>query len=278
MNKKGFTLIEIIAVIIILGILAFIAIPQVMNAIENSEKNGAIVSANRYVEAVNNDIADRKMKRENMISDGVKTLDDLSDIKVDGEIPTSATLVVKDDSIIYSEIVVGDYTVTCTEYDGCSAIKGYYIYFANLGLGFSSLPNNVDNYKERPNDKNVYLKYPVEGGKLETPQICIYNDNLEFCLNSTDDNQEIAKKTKKYFEYDENTWKAKTGENPNKKYKPGGGKYSYCIVSDNDSTIECRNYYIGIRNDSYILVSDFPKLYGCAVTGCLKVDANLEED
>ena len=49
MNKKGFTLIEIIAVIIILGILAFIAIPQVMNAIENSEKNGAIVSANRYV-------------------------------------------------------------------------------------------------------------------------------------------------------------------------------------------------------------------------------------
>jgi prepilin-type N-terminal cleavage/methylation domain-containing protein len=51
MNKnKGFTLIEIIAVIIILGIIMIIAIPNISSYIASSKKDTYIVSLNRFIE------------------------------------------------------------------------------------------------------------------------------------------------------------------------------------------------------------------------------------
>ncbi|MBR1385566.1 MAG: InlB B-repeat-containing protein [Bacilli bacterium] len=52
MNKKGFTLIEIIAVIIILGILLIITIPLVQKYITNSGKASMASTASAYVETV----------------------------------------------------------------------------------------------------------------------------------------------------------------------------------------------------------------------------------
>ena len=41
-NEKGFTLIEIIAVLIILGILAAVAVPKFMNMQEDAQKKAAL--------------------------------------------------------------------------------------------------------------------------------------------------------------------------------------------------------------------------------------------
>ena len=49
MNKKAFTLIELLAVIIILGILMLIAIPSVTNYINNSRKNTYVTTVNELV-------------------------------------------------------------------------------------------------------------------------------------------------------------------------------------------------------------------------------------
>ena len=49
-NKKGFTLIEIIAVIVILGVIMVIAIPSVSSMIMNSRKKTYLVAANRYID------------------------------------------------------------------------------------------------------------------------------------------------------------------------------------------------------------------------------------
>lgn len=54
MNKKAFTLIELLAVIIILGILMLVAIPSVTNYINNSRKEAYITSARNIIKGAIN--------------------------------------------------------------------------------------------------------------------------------------------------------------------------------------------------------------------------------
>lgn len=54
MNKKGFTLVELLAVIAILAVLVLLAIPMVTKQVENSRKMAFAESATRAVTAVNN--------------------------------------------------------------------------------------------------------------------------------------------------------------------------------------------------------------------------------
>lgn len=54
LNKKAFTLMELLAVIVILGVIMLIAIPSISNVITNSRKDAFIRTADRYVDAVRN--------------------------------------------------------------------------------------------------------------------------------------------------------------------------------------------------------------------------------
>ncbi len=53
MNKKGFTLIEIIAVIIILGVIMMIAVPAVSEQIDLSRKSSYITNIKSFMESIN---------------------------------------------------------------------------------------------------------------------------------------------------------------------------------------------------------------------------------
>lgn len=55
MNKKAFTLIELLAVIVILAILLAIAIPQVNQYITNSRKESLITTAKDFIDAAKKD-------------------------------------------------------------------------------------------------------------------------------------------------------------------------------------------------------------------------------
>ena len=66
-NKKAFTLIELLAVIIILGILAVLIAPKVVNMINESEKSANMTSAQNIVKA-----AELKASN-NMIENGKNT-------------------------------------------------------------------------------------------------------------------------------------------------------------------------------------------------------------
>ena len=51
-NKKGFTLVELLAIIVILAIIAIIAVPIILNMIEEAKKGAFKSSANGYKDAV----------------------------------------------------------------------------------------------------------------------------------------------------------------------------------------------------------------------------------
>lgn len=59
-NKKGFTLIELIAVIVIIGLLFVIAVPSVSKYMEQSKKQTLITTINNYINGVSIDINSNK--------------------------------------------------------------------------------------------------------------------------------------------------------------------------------------------------------------------------
>mgnify|MGYP003290249283 CR=1 FL=1 len=62
--KKGFTLIELLAVIVILAIIAIIAVPIVLNIINDSKKSSLLISAESYLDASENAIANAVLNQK----------------------------------------------------------------------------------------------------------------------------------------------------------------------------------------------------------------------
>ena len=62
MKNKGFTLIEIIAVVIILGILAIIAVPTVSNYIESSRKSAYVQTIKDVLASAGANLTKSQMK------------------------------------------------------------------------------------------------------------------------------------------------------------------------------------------------------------------------
>ena len=65
-NKKGFTLVELLAVIVILAIIALIATPIILNVIDNAKEGSAKNSAYGYIDAVEKANAQQILKVSNI--------------------------------------------------------------------------------------------------------------------------------------------------------------------------------------------------------------------
>ena len=127
-NKKGFTLIELLAVIVVLAIIALIATPIVMNTIKNAKKGAAERSADNYVKAVEQKVAESKIDGTK-ISNGDYQIQpdgnlcptsgcgennkDKITIDMSGNKPTSGTVTISNDGVSQDEVrlIVGDYKV-----------------------------------------------------------------------------------------------------------------------------------------------------------------------
>lgn len=112
MKKNGFTLIELLAVIVILAIIALIATPIIMGVIENVQKNAAIRSAERYIDAVEYTVMNERLNGT-VLEDGLYSVEENGNIKkddnefvvdVNGDIPEHGSTIVLEEGKVVAEL------------------------------------------------------------------------------------------------------------------------------------------------------------------------------
>lgn len=118
-NNKGFTLVELLVIIIILAIIAFITVPQVQGFTENARKGAAKSSVLYYVEAFEKttvaglaDTADYTG-----LENGYYPLSKLAtmNIQTKGKVPTSGWILVQSSEAVAFSLVIDDKYVVTSE-------------------------------------------------------------------------------------------------------------------------------------------------------------------
>lgn len=114
MKNKGFTLIEILGVIIVIGILGVIIIPKLINTINESQENTYKISTNQLIEIMNRYALDKKAK---LIPFDGCTINfqtketDCTELEFTGKLPTSGMLYVNRNGTVSGNITFDNKTL-----------------------------------------------------------------------------------------------------------------------------------------------------------------------
>ena len=118
-RRNGFTLVELLAVIVILAIIALIAVPIVMNVIEDARKGAAKSSALGYLDATEKQMARSLLDsdKSNDITDGVYEISDLDakNVKVKGDKPSEGWVQISGGKITSYSFKIGKYIINPKE-------------------------------------------------------------------------------------------------------------------------------------------------------------------
>ena len=115
MKKKGFTLVELLAVIVILAVIALIATPTILGVIEKSRKGAANSSALGYIDALEKQIAINEMDtNKTSISDGTYHVGEI-DISYKGKGPVDGNYVIEKGIVTKGIFLFGEYYVCYSE-------------------------------------------------------------------------------------------------------------------------------------------------------------------
>ena len=142
MDKKAFTLIELLAVIVILGILALIVTPILINVVKDSNEKSYKLSADGYISAVNDYILSNQLDGKK-VENGKYNIKNL-DVKISGKEPSKGSVEIYDEKINNAQLCYDTYLlkydgkeVTLTE-KGCEKEA-----IVNLAIGKKTYKNTV---------------------------------------------------------------------------------------------------------------------------------------
>ena len=119
MKNKGFTLVELLAVIVILAVISLITVPMILGVIEEAKKSAAVESVNGLLDA-----ADKYMITSIFGESTVTRFDFPGDTKLSykGTKPTSGTLVVDEEGNKSITVSINGYCVRKRFYDKTPSI------------------------------------------------------------------------------------------------------------------------------------------------------------
>ena len=130
MKKDGFTLVELLAVVVILAVVALIATPIILNVINDAKKSSIKQSAIGYVDAVEKTILEKKtntdvdydgkytikkdqITKESETASLLPILDLIQlNVNVKGELPNKGNLEIEKSNVISGEFYYNNYLVT----------------------------------------------------------------------------------------------------------------------------------------------------------------------
>ena len=115
MKKKGFTLVELLAVIVILAIIALIATPMILNVIDNAKKGAAEASANGYTDALEKGILEQELKGNILEKTAVYNVTDLSFVNIKGDKPTEGWVSLNKGIVTDYSLKIGEYVINYDE-------------------------------------------------------------------------------------------------------------------------------------------------------------------
>jgi prepilin-type N-terminal cleavage/methylation domain-containing protein len=190
MKKKGFTLVELLAVIVILAIIALIATPSVLKMIEQARQGAAESSMLSYTSEIEKQIIADTMNTDNMgknydgtysITGKTLTKEDGVTISLDikGSAPEEGTVTITNSVVTLAKIKFGKYYVTYTyenkETSYCSSKKEYP----------TSCDSSSDKTETEPEEEPITVA--VGDYVKMTPTIESYNidNSLTNCQTST---------------------------------------------------------------------------------------------
>ena len=209
-KNKGFTLVELLAVIVILALIALIATPIILNVINDAKKQAAKDSAYGYMDAVEKYIVSSELE-DKSIQDGTYSVEDLNSmgVSVKGSTPDNGNIEIKNSSVKSYDIGIDGYEVNNGEVKKVSTTKsfknGTAVYY-NPETGNKC---SKEEAKSTTGTKRGCMKWYVfndKEGNATVNVILDHNTTANVAWNLTGNNSEM-KEVKKALENDTKDWK-----------------------------------------------------------------------
>ena len=201
-KNKGFTLVELLAVIVILALIALIATPIILNVINDAKKQAAKDSAYGYMDAVEKYIVSSELE-DKSIKDGTYSVEELNSmgVSVKGSTPDNGTIKIENKEVKSYDIGIDGYVVSNGEVEKVSTTK-------KIDNGTAVYYNPVSGEKCSESEEGCMKWYVFNDkeGNATVNVILDHNTTAGVAWNSTGNNNEM-KEVKTALENDTKDWK-----------------------------------------------------------------------
>ena len=282
-KNKGFTLVELLAVIVILALIALIATPIILNVINDAKKQAAKDSAYGYMDAVEKYIVSSELE-DKSIQDGTYSVEELNSmgVSVKGSTPDNGNIEIKNSSVKSYDIGIDGYVVRNGKVDKVSTTKsfknGTAVYY-NPETGNKC---SKEEAKSTTGTKRGCMKWYVfndKEGNATVNVILDHNTTAGVAYNSTGNNSEM-KEVKKALENDTKDWKntarlitanevAKITGHPTFDASNTGQSW-FCLDTNKPDTTNWCSKAQGTSEYAWL----FDYTDGCTSYGCNKADSS----
>ena len=209
-KNKGFTLVELLAVIVILALIALIATPIILNVINDAKKQAAKDSAYGYMDAVEKYIVSSELE-DKSIQDGRYSVEELNKkISVKGSTPDNGNIEIKNSSVKSYDIGIDGYVVRNGKVEKVSTTKsfknGTAVYYNPVSREKCTGYTEANSTTGKNSGCMKWYVFNDKEGNATVNVILDHNTTANVSYNSTGNNSEM-KEVKKALENDTGTWK-----------------------------------------------------------------------